>query len=175
MTDQQAPPIAYSNLSPRPIGPFYRAAALALPGVRAVRAQIEPYARAWQQANTAALAAGAAGGALWVALGDSMTQGIGASRFDRGWVGQLGAQLARRGHQVRIVNLSVSGARAGDVLADQLPAIARLGLRPALVTVLIGSNDLMRRRHRDALAGLFGELLDRLPAGAVIANLPNPR
>ncbi len=167
---QQAPEFAYSNLSPRPAGPFYRAAARLLPGVGQVQAQIEPYARAWQRANAAALAAG---GPLWAVLGDSMSQGIGASRYDRGWVGQLGRELASRGYPVRIVNLSVSGARVADVLDTQLPAMARLGVRPELVTLLIGSNDIMRRRHRAGLAVAFSQLLDRLPDGAVVAGMPN--
>ena len=39
-------------------------------------------------------AALAADGPLWVAVGDSMSQGIGASAPDRGWVGQLAEHLA---------------------------------------------------------------------------------
>lgn len=96
----------YSNLSGRPTGPFVRAAALLLPGVRRVQAKVVPYAMAWQRANLAAIAAR---GPLWVALGDSMTQGIGASAYDQGWVGQLGRQLTQDGQPYRIVNLSDSG------------------------------------------------------------------
>src|ERR1035441_9487088 len=71
MSELPTRPFDYSNLSPRPAGAFYRAAAGVLPGVRKVQAQIVPYALAWQHANLAALRAT---GPLWVALGDSMSQ-----------------------------------------------------------------------------------------------------
>jgi lysophospholipase L1-like esterase len=44
----------------------------------------------------------------------------------------------------------------------------------ALVTVVIGSNDVVVRRHRRDVVARFASMLDRLPAGAVVANLPNP-
>jgi len=170
MSEQPAPNFSYSNLNGRRTGVFYRTAALLLPGVRKVQAQIIPYAQAWQRANLAALSAP---GPLWVALGDSMSQGIGASAYDQGWVGQLGRQLTRDGEPYRIVNLSVSGARVADVTDRQLPAMEQLGVRPDLVTVLIGSNDMVRRKYRDALPGAVGDLLRRLPPGTYIASLPN--
>jgi lysophospholipase L1-like esterase len=157
----------YSNLNPRPTGPFVRAAALALPGVRRVQAEVAPYAAAWQRSNAAALRGS---GPLWVALGDSMTLGIGASAHDQGWVGQLGRQLSRDGEGYRIVNLAFSGARVTDVLDRQLPAMRRLGQHPDLVTVLIGSNDATRKAYREALPSSYTLLLSRLPPGTVIAT-----
>jgi lysophospholipase L1-like esterase len=156
----------YSNLNPRPTGPFVRAAALALPGVRRVQAQVAPYAAAWRRSNQAALGGS---GPLWVALGDSMTLGIGASAYDQGWVGQLGRQLSLDGEAYRIVNLAFSGARVTDVLDRQLPAMQHLDQRPALVTVLIGSNDATRKAYREALPSSYTLLLSRLPPGTVIA------
>ena len=61
-----------------------------------------------------------------------------------------------------------------DVLDRQLPALESLGEPPALVTLLIGSNDLIRRSRRQAFPARFEELLNRLPDGAVVATLPNP-
>jgi lysophospholipase L1-like esterase len=106
-----------------------------------------------------------------------MTQGIGASAPDRGWVGQLSGRLATRGWDHHLVNLGVNGARVEDVLDRQLPALEALepdGSRAALVTVVIGSNDVVVRRHRRGLVERFTEMLDRLPEGAVVSNLPNP-
>lgn len=168
---------SYSNLSDRAPGPFVSAAARLVPGVRQVRDQIGPYAAAWQEHNRQALRQD---GPLWVALGDSMTQGIGASAYDRGWVGQLAGRLAGCGLVSRVVNLSVSGARVAEVLGRQLPALEALETTgtlagpPALVTLLIGSNDLIRRRRRLESPATFELLLQRLPAGTVVANLPNP-
>jgi lysophospholipase L1-like esterase len=163
----------YLNLSPRAAGPFLRAAGLVLPGVRQVQAEVPRYAAAWQRANREALATGGRAGAgpLWVALGDSMTLGIGASDWDQGWVGQLRRRLSRDGRPYRVLNLAFSGARVADVLDRQLPELDRLGARPDLVTVLIGSNDTMRRARREALPGAYATLLDRLPPGAVVATL----
>jgi len=42
------------------------------------------------------------------------------------------------------------------------------------VTVVIGSNDVVSPRHRHGLADRFAAMLDRLPDGAVVMNLPNP-
>lgn len=174
------PAFDYSNRSERPRGRVLSALSAALPGVRTVQDQVEPYAVWWQSHNRVAASGSAP---LWVALGDSMTQGIGASAPDRGWAGQLSERLAQRGWSHRLVNLGVNGARVEDVLDRQLPALARLadlqdltaGARhPALVTVVIGSNDVLVRRHRRGLAQRFEHMLDRLPEGALVANLPNP-
>jgi lysophospholipase L1-like esterase len=142
-----------------------------LPGVREVRGQAGPYGAAWRRANIRALMSS---GPLWVVLGDSLSQGLGASAYDRGWVGQLRDRLARDGHPFRIVNLSVSGARIHEVLRDQVPALEALTTTPALVTLLVGSNDLFRGGDRTALAETYAALLRRLPARSVVATLPTP-
>ncbi|MHA3837465.1 SGNH/GDSL hydrolase family protein [Terrabacter sp. AAH1] len=163
----------YANHGVRPRGPVLSALSAAFPGIRAVQEQVEPYAAWWRAHNRAAARAA---GPLWVALGDSMTLGIGAGAPDRGWVGQLSRRFEDRGWQHRLVNLGVNGARVEDVLERQLPALAALTVdRPAaLVTVVAGSNDVVLRRHRRLLFDRFAALLDRLPDDAVVSNLPNP-
>ncbi len=158
----------YSNLSGRPNGPVVKLASRLLRGVRSVQAEVEPYARAWERHNRAAAAAT---GPLWVVLGDSMAQGIGASAYDRGWVGQLAKTLPPR----RLVNLSVYGGRITDVVERQLPAMESLGVTPDLVTVVIGSNDLFSKKLREAMPAALTEMLHRLPPGTVIANQPGAR
>ena len=146
-----------------------------VPGVARVRAQKEPFAQAWRAANAAALRGDAprAQGPLWVALGDSMTQGIGAAGISGGWVSQLQDRLAAEGHPVRLVNLSVTGSRVRDVVEGQLPQLAALGETPALVTVLIGANDMFPRSRRAPAVSQFAALLRGLPAGrAVVGALP---
>ena len=89
---------------------------------------------------------------LWVALGDSMSQGIGASAYDRGWAGQLSTRLRARGWEHRLLNLSVTGARVDDLVATQLPALeaaVQNAGSAALVTVVIGSNDANRQAIDD--------------------------
>src|SRR5262249_58417650 len=88
-------------------------------GVVKVCADRAPFAEYWTQRNERALADS---GPLWVALGDSAAQGIGADHPADGYVGQARAQLTERtGQPWRVVNLSRSGATIPDVLAEQLP------------------------------------------------------
>ncbi|MEO6996744.1 MAG: SGNH/GDSL hydrolase family protein [Terracoccus sp.] len=168
-------PLDYSNHSDRPTGRFLTALGRVLPGVRSVQQQVGPYADWWERANREAVAGDAP---LWVAVGDSMTLGIGASAPDGGMVGQLSAQLTASGWRHGVVNLGVNGARVQDVLDRQLPVLKRLadeGRTVGLITVVIGSNDLLLARHRARLVPRFRMLLSELPPRAVVANLPNPR
>ncbi len=159
----------YSNSSGRPPGPVISLAGRFLAGVREVQTHVEPYARAWESHNRAALERrDGDGGPLWVTLGDSMAQGIGASAYDQGWAGQLAGLIDPAYHHV---NLSVSGGRVEDLLERQLPAMDRLG-PPDLVTVIIGSNDLFNRRHRRELPERAARLIAQLPVGAVVATQP---
>jgi lysophospholipase L1-like esterase len=164
----------YSNLNQRPPGRLVTVAGWVVPGVARVQDEVGPYAAAWADANRAALAAG---GPLWVALGDSLSQGIGAPSYDRGWVGQLHSRLESVGRRYRLVNLSVYGARTEDVLDRQLPALAAVAERadlPDLITLMIGSNDLVSRRHRRGLPRRFERILRQLPSGSLVTTLPNP-
>lgn len=143
------------------------AASLLLPGVRAVRRQVQPFADWWQHSNARALDAAAAGAKLWVALGDSMTLGSGASAPLGGFVGQL---LARHPGWV-CVNLAIYGGRIADLRERALPALAALPT-PDLVSLLIGSNDLMKPALRATAADDLARLLQEVPRGTVAGNQP---
>lgn len=140
-----------------------------LPAFRRTFGQIPEYAERWLTVNAAALAEGARG-PLWVVLGDSTAQGVGASSYDRGWVGLVRAGLPEPG-QWRVVNLSRSGDRTRDVIEQQVPRLQALSSTPRLVTVVVGGNDLTHTRLPTWLADLR-ELLGMLPAGAVVATAP---
>jgi len=142
----------------------------AIPGLRRVHAQVPVYAKAWDEANALALAAT---GPLWVALGDSTAQGIGAPSPDQGYVGQVHRVLEERtGQAWRVLNLSKSGGRMADVLAGQLPRLEALEQTPALVTCAVGANDIVRRTPLAQAEREMREIMARLPAGSVIGNLP---
>lgn len=159
----------YSNLSDRPRGRLLSVAGRLLPGIDRVQGDVVPFAQAWQRNNTAAAELD---GPLWVVLGDSLCQGIGASEPMRGWVGLANRRLAVEGHEFRLLNLAVSGATTVDLIERQLPVLAALD--PALVTVMIGSNDLRRPSLRRGLPERFEQILHRVPAGSVVTTLPNP-
>jgi hypothetical protein len=61
------------------------------PGIAAALAVEDDWRRYWEESNERARSAE---GPLWVALGDSTAQGIGASTPDRGYVGQLSVVCA---------------------------------------------------------------------------------
>ena len=147
-----------------------RLARVVLPGVRQVHAQVTRYAADWDEANRLAREGP---GPLWVVLGDSTAQGIGAPSWDEGYIGQLRRALDDGSeHRWRVVNLSRSGARADDVLDRQLPALEALDPPPDLVTCAIGANDIVRRTPLPQLEDQLRRIVDRLPKGAVIATVP---
>jgi lysophospholipase L1-like esterase len=162
----------YSNLNDRSPGWLFHLARRLLPGVGLVGNEIKPYAEAWHERNLEALTSS---DPLWVVLGDSLSQGIGASSIEHGWVLQTWRGLADRGVRYRIVNLSFSGARVSDVTSRQIPALAGLSAAPELITVLIGSNDIIRRDLRARLPEHYRAMLSALPAGALVATAPRTR
>ncbi len=134
-------------------------------------AQVERYAAEWEAANAAALQAD---GPLWLVLGDSAAQAVGASSRATGYVGVVLERLRDDGAPWRVVNLSRSGARTRDVVDVQLPAAHALGLDPAsagLVTAVVGGNDALGTplaAWRDDVA----RLVAALPPRAVVATTP---
>ncbi|MFD5080205.1 SGNH/GDSL hydrolase family protein [Streptomyces sp. NPDC058371] len=88
----------------------------------------------------------------FVALGDSLTQGVGDPVGEgwRGWAALLAGGLApvdapvdaAVDAAVEFTNLAASGAQTRDVLERQTPA--GLALRPDIVSVVIGVNDTLR-------------------------------
>ena len=91
--------------------------------------------------------------ASFVALGDSLTEGLcDSSRMPageyRGWADRLAQLLSHTAtggsEPFRYANLAVRSRRIDDVISDQLPRA--LALRPDLVSVFIGANDLVGRR-----------------------------
>ncbi len=107
---------------------------------------------------------------LYVAIGDSAAQGIGASAPKNSYVGVIADHLrAVTGRSVRVANLSVSGATVALAVADQLPRFATL--QPDIVTVSIGANDIAAfepERFRAGLRAVFAAL----PEHAIVADLP---
>ncbi|MEM9200351.1 MAG: SGNH/GDSL hydrolase family protein [Actinomycetota bacterium] len=146
------------------------------PAVRTVSAKIDPIERDWHAITESALTAADGPGALplWAALGDSTAQGIGASTIDHSWIARIDAALAADDRPHALVNLSRSGATSEHVIDEQLPLLDLLPAAPTIVTVCVGSNDLMRNPNPSALAERLNRLVAALPAGAIISALPAP-
>lgn len=115
----------------------------------------------------------------YVALGDSLSEGLGDVPWPdgrpRGWTDRLAATLADHHDAVMYVNLAVRGKRAGEVLAHQVgPACA---LRPDLVTVSAGCNDVLRPfSDVDEILDVLDRITGRLSAIAatiILVKVPN--
>ncbi|QNE17707.1 SGNH/GDSL hydrolase family protein [Kribbella qitaiheensis] len=140
-------------------------------GVAFVDVQARTFADYWTEQNSVALAGD---GPLWIVLGDSTAQGIGASSPLHGYVGQtLTALNSRSRRPWRILNLSRAGAQAAHVLNDQLPLLKKLGAEPDLVTCGIGSNDILGTVPKKVHSNLR-QLIRRLPSSSVVMDLLLP-
>jgi lysophospholipase L1-like esterase len=145
-------------------GPFGRWA----DGVNAMRDDCAAFARHWQAHNDEILDHG---GPLWVVLGDSTAQGLGAHSPDGGYVGQVLAELrCQTGLPWRVLNLSVSGSLTRDVLGAQLPVMPA---HADLVTCGIGINDILYTSPAKLFADLR-TLIAALPDQTVLLDLPLP-
>lgn len=158
-------------LEPPVPGRLVRALSPVFGGIRVTHEQILSYAEFWRERAVEALDEG---GPVIVALGDSLSQGIGSSSPERTWLHRLSLHHAgqRREQPAGIVNLSRSGARIADVIETQLPALRAIGNHPLLITCTVGNNDLAHGTRLSTAERSFSSLLARLPEVAVIATLP---
>jgi lysophospholipase L1-like esterase len=109
---------------------------------------------------------------LYVALGDSTVEGIGASSPARNYVARLHGRLRGIYPRARLMNLGSGGATAAEVLHRQLPRA--LEVQPDLVTLSVGPNDITRKRDLESYARDIGTILQSLTRGTtavVVVNL----
>src|SRR6202046_2493863 len=143
-------------------------------GVAAMRADRATFASYWaahnEQVRRERANNNASSDPLWVVLGDSTAQGLGAPGPKGGHGGQALTQLRRNtGQHWRVINLSVSGGLTRDVLAHQIPLLANE--RPDLVTCGAGANDILFSAPAKLFADLR-ELLKAVPDTTVLLDLP---
>jgi acyl-CoA thioesterase I len=104
----------------------------------------------------------------YLALGDSYTIGTGASDQSHSWPSIIAKRL-----DVELTNPAVNGYTTLDLIRDELPYLERL--KPELVSVLIGVNDLVQGRtadqYRDSLTEIYDAVaeLDVRPKVAAIS------
>ena len=111
------------------------------------------------------------GDIVYVAIGDSAAQGIGATKPGNSYVGLLAEHIRHvTARSVHVINLSISGARVADAIGFQLPKV--VDLKPDIVTVSVGANDMAafdpRQFERD-----IRRLFSALPAKSLVADLPS--
>lgn len=112
---------------------------------------------------------------VFAALGDSLTVGIGDQLPDGSWRGWAGV-LAESMDGVRLHNVARCGARAEDVVTEQLDVA--LAARPHVASVIVGMNDTLRGNFDlDQVATGIGRAvgaLHRSGAAVLTARLPEP-
>lgn len=125
---------------------------------------------------------------LWhryVAIGDSFTEGMvdpnpNAPDAFYGWADRLALNLAEQnaaaGSEFAYANLAVRGRLLNDVIGPQLDAA--LSMKPDLVSVVGGGNDIMRPRvDLDAIADRIEDAVERIResgADVLLATMVNP-
>lgn len=115
----------------------------------------------------------------YVALGDSFTEGIGDPVPDlpgahRGWADRVAEELAAQAVEFSYANLAVRGRLLQGIWDEQVgPALA---LRPDLVSVSAGGNDIIRPgTDPDEVAGRLDQMIGELSAsGATVLVFTGP-
>ncbi|WP_323959653.1 SGNH/GDSL hydrolase family protein [Arthrobacter sp. JZ12] len=105
---------------------------------------------------------------LFVAIGDSFTEGVGDwdPRYPngvRGWADRVAKQLSKQDPTWRYANLAIRSKRLRQIIDEQLqPA---LDLRPTLVSVYAGGNDILElRTSMTPLMESYEEMVARIAA-----------
>lgn len=107
----------------------------------------------------------------YVALGDSAAQGVGVGWAEDGYVGRIAKYLREEtGREIRIVNLSASGARVADVREFQIPHLKDYS--PDVVTLAVGGNDVVDGIDAVEFEKIFAAVLEQMPAGSIIGDIP---
>lgn len=113
----------------------------------------------------------------YVAIGDSCAEGLDDPYPDgtgfRGFADLTAARLAELEPGLRYANLAVRGRRLDQILAEQVPRAVRL--RPDLVTLFGGGNDVLQARTTELAANLDAtvEALRAVAGTVVLFTLPD--
>lgn len=96
---------------------------------------------------------------LYVALGDSLTAGLGAEKYQESYPYLLAQDLSGSA-PVSLRNLAIPGHRSDDLIKNQLePAIAA---QPDIIILLIGINDIHGFYGREKFKKNYQLILERL-------------
>lgn len=112
----------------------------------------------------------------FIVLGDSTAAGLGAGSPEFAYPTLLSERLAADGYRVTLTALGISGARAADVNADQVPLA--LESDPDLVFIGIGANDSTHMTSLSSVERSIDDALTKLEATdapIVVAGPPDMR
>lgn len=113
-------------------------------------------------------------GIKYIALGDSLTYGFGASNYKGTFSYILSQKLLKKYKKVEVINLAVCGASVDNLLHKQLPQAIKQ--KPDFITVLIGTNDVHSfaniKKFKDSLENIISQLKKSTDAQILIINIP---
>jgi len=117
---------------------------------------------------------GKGGSVKYVALGDSLSAGVGSDKVEETIVYQFALNLSKDYGKVDTLNLALPGGTTEDVIKDQLPLT--INEKPGYVTLLIGINDIHNKftdgQFTANYSHILNELLTKTEAKIVVINLP---
>jgi len=97
---------------------------------------------------------------LYLALGDSLTAGVGAADFQQSYPYLVTEKLAANGLVVTLKDFAISGAKTSELISDQL--VNAIASKPNVVTLLIGVNDIHGNVSKATFERNYGEILKQL-------------
>ena len=103
----------------------------------------------------------------FIALGDSMTEGMSDEIIDgnyRGWADRVAEVMAANWSEFTYANLAIRGKLVGQVVTEQIPlALPYIEGKSTLVSFHAGANDVIRPKYDKALAiGTYNEGVTKL-------------
>ena len=169
---RQANRVTFAPMYRRETGALTKAAQQVSASVARVEAMREPHAAFWDEWNAEAAEAD---GPLWVAIGDSSTQGIGAPDPLDSWVPKVLELLQEETSDPwRVINLSITGGQYSDIIQYELPRLAELedaGQPLALCTMIAGANNLLAPATWKGASDELEQILYTLPRRSVVARV----
>ncbi len=112
---------------------------------------------------------------VYISLGDSTAEGIGASHPSKSYPALVFRKIKQDKKEAVFYNLGKGGARIKDVIESQLPKA--IELKPDLVTISVGGNDLHQRTRLKHFEKDFFKLIKTLneetSATIIISNIPD--
>ncbi len=111
----------------------------------------------------------------YVAFGDSLTAGVGVDLYEQSYPYLLAQEISKKEQKkVELIPVATPGVRTQDVKNDALERVIKL--KPSIVTILFGVNDIHNGVSRDDFYKNYSHILDRITketdAIVYIINIP---
>jgi len=109
----------------------------------------------------------------YIAAGDSVARGVGASSVESTFAYGLAGELGKN-NKILYKNIAEYGAQTEDFIERQLPQI--LEYSPDIIVVTIGGNDAVRLHPKEKILGNYRRIIDEIitntDATLYISNIP---